>query len=68
MRDWQECLPLGVLIGMNEPWTGLTVPRVVSGGIRFITPSVAIVDGASIIRGAVMLAPRVPLLFVLQKD
>jgi len=61
-------LPGGVIIGTDEPWTALTLPRVVSGAIRFITPAVAIVDGASIIRGAVMLAPRVPLLFVMKKE
>ena len=58
----------GVVIGMNEPWTEFTVPRVVSGTILFITPSVAIVDGASTIRGAVTLAPSVPLLFVVKKE
>jgi hypothetical protein len=56
-----------VAIGMDERWTELTVPRVVGGPIRFITPDVAIVDGASIIRGAVTLRPRVPLLFVMRK-
>jgi hypothetical protein len=61
-------LSLGAVIGMNEPWTELTVPRLVSGSIRFIAPDVAIVDGASTIRGAVTLAPRVPLLFVMKKD
>jgi len=64
----KDSLFVGVVIGMNEPWTELTVPRVVSGSIRFITPSVAIVDGASTIRGAVTLAPSVPLLFVMKKD
>jgi hypothetical protein len=69
MRYCQEdSLSLGVLVGRNEPWTELTVPRVVSGRIRFITPTVAIVDGASTIRGAVILAPSVPLLFVMKKD
>jgi hypothetical protein len=53
---------------MNEPWTELTVPRVVSGRIRFITADVAIVDGASTIRGAVTLTPSVPLLFVMKKS
>ena len=56
-----------VAIGMNEPWRELTVPRVVSGRIRFITVDIAIVDGASVIPGAVTLAPRVPLLFVMKK-
>jgi hypothetical protein len=57
-----------VPIGMNEPWTEMTVPRVVSGGVRFVTPDVAIVDGASTVPGAVTLAQRVPLLFVLKKE
>lgn len=58
----------GVVIGMDETWTELTIPRVVSGGILFITPFVAIVDGASTIRGAVTLAASVPLLLVMKKD
>jgi hypothetical protein len=60
--------PPGVLIGMNEPWTELTVPRVVSGSIRVITPDVAIVDGASTVEGAVTLVRRAPLLFVMKKE
>jgi len=63
----KDTLSVGVVIGINETWTELTVPRAVSGRIRFITPSVAMVDGASTIRGAVTLAPRVPLLFVMKK-
>jgi hypothetical protein len=62
------CRYPGVTIGMNEPWREMTVPRIVSDRIRFLTTSVAIVDGASTIRGAVTLAERVPLLFVLRKE
>jgi hypothetical protein len=62
------CRYPGVTIGMNEPWRELTVPRIVSGRIRFVTPNVAIVDGASTIRGAVTLAESVPLLFVLRRE
>lgn len=58
----------GVVIGMNETWREMTVPRIVSSSIRFITPNVAIVDGASTIRRAVTLAESVPLLFVLKKE
>jgi hypothetical protein len=57
-----------VAIGMDEPWTVLTVPRVVCDNIRFIAPDVALVDGASIIPGAISLLPRVPLVFVLKKS
>jgi hypothetical protein len=57
----------GVVIGMNETWTQLTAPRVVSQRIRFVTQDVATVDGASTIDGAITLARRVPLLFVLKK-
>jgi hypothetical protein len=53
---------------MDETWTDLTVPRVESGAMRFITPDVAMVDGASVIDGAVTLQRRVPLLFVLKKE
>ncbi|MFY9723877.1 MAG: hypothetical protein WAJ87_00180 [Bryobacteraceae bacterium] len=64
----KNCLPFGAMVGIDETWTVLTVPRVVSGSIRFITPEVAIVHGASDIRGAVTLARRVPLLFVMKKQ
>ena len=55
-------------VGIDETWRVLTVPLVVSGTIRFITPEVAIVDGASVIRGAVTLVETVPLLFILKKE
>ena len=45
----------------------MTVPQVVSGKVRFITPDVAIVDGASIVQGAVSLTDSVPLLFVMKR-
>ena len=56
------------VIGMNEPWTQRTIPRIASERIRFITADVAIVDGASRLDGAVTLAQRVPLLFVMKKE
>jgi hypothetical protein len=56
------------VIGINETWTELTTPRVVSGAIRFITADVATVDGASTISGAVVLRPRVPLLFIVKRE
>jgi hypothetical protein len=58
----------GVAIGRNETWRELSVPRIVINSIRFITPDVSVVDGASTIRGAVTLAASVPLLFVLKKE
>ena len=57
-----------VPVGTPEPWRNLTEPRIVTGAIRFITPDVAMVDGASIVRGAVTFADTVPLLFVLKKE
>jgi hypothetical protein len=48
-------------VGIDETWRVLTVPRVARGTIRFITPEVAIVDGASVIRGTVTLVETVPL-------
>jgi hypothetical protein len=53
---------------MNETWTQLTAPRVVNEKIRFVTQDVATVDGASTIDGAITLARRVPLLFVMSKE
>ena len=55
-------------IGTNEPWTEFTLPRVVSGAIRFVTADVATVDGASTVTGAVTLTPSVPLLFVMKRE
>src|SRR5215469_1215651 len=57
-----------VPVGTPEPWRNLTEPQIVSGAIRFITPDVAMVNGASIVRGAVTFADTVPLLFVLKKE
>jgi hypothetical protein len=57
-----------LVIGTHETWTELTVPRVVSGTILFVTPDVAIVDGASTVEGAMTLTRRVPLLFVMKKE
>lgn len=57
----------GDVIGINETWTAMTVPQVVSGKVRFITPDVAIVDGASSVQGAVSLIDSVPLLFVMKR-
>ena len=57
-----------LVIGMNEPWTAMTVPRVVGGTIQFITTDVATVDGASTVEGAITLARNVPLLFVMKKE
>jgi hypothetical protein len=59
---------LGCVVGMNETWTQLTAPRVVSERIRFVTQDVATVDGASTIDGAITLTRRVPLLFVMRKE
>lgn len=59
---------LGLTIGRDETWIQLTTPRVVSGSIRFVTPTVALVDGASTVDGAVTIARRVPLLFVMKKE
>jgi hypothetical protein len=62
------CLSCGVVHGRTETWREMTVPRIVSSNIRFVTPEVALVDGASTVRGAVTLVARVPLLFVLKKE
>jgi hypothetical protein len=53
---------------MNEPWTQITVQNVIGGKIQFITPDVAIMDGASTVEGTMTLARDVPLLVVLKKE
>lgn len=57
----------GDVIGMNETWAAMTVPQVGSGKVRFITPDVAIADGASIVHGAVSQIESVPLLFAMKR-
>ena len=59
---------LSLTIGMDEPWVIMTLPRVVSGPIHFVKRNVATVDGASTVDGAVTLARRVPLVFVVKKQ
>jgi hypothetical protein len=54
--------------GGNESWTVLTKPRVAGGPIRFVTPDVATVDGASTVMGAVTIERSVPLLFVVKRE
>lgn len=58
----------GIPVGTPEPTRILTEPHIVSGAIRFMTPDVAIADGASVVHGAVTFADTVPLLFVLKKE
>jgi hypothetical protein len=55
-------------MGRNEAWVILTKPRVISGPIRFVTPDVATVEGASTVPGAMTVEPRVPLLFVIKRE
>lgn len=59
---------LPVMVGTNEPWREMTIPRVVAERIRFLTPDVALVDAVSTIAGAVTLRQRVPLIFVLKRE
>jgi len=56
------------VIGLDESWTILTIPQVVSGPIRFTTPDIAEVQGASRVANATTLVPRVPLYFTLKKQ
>ena len=58
----------GGMVGMDETWTQMTVPVVVSGKIRFVKGDVAMVEGASVVEGAVTMARRVPLLLVMKKE
>jgi hypothetical protein len=61
--DWSP-----IAAGIDEPWRAMTVPRIVSGPIRFRSSRVAVVEGASTIGGAVTFKPSVPLIFVLRKQ
>ena len=68
--DMHSALPARVPVPIRtpEPWRILSQPHLVSGTIHFITPDVAVVDGASVVRGAVTFAETVPLLFVLKRE
>jgi hypothetical protein len=56
------------VIGVQETWTRMTVPRIVAGPILLLTPSAAVVDGASRVDGAIWMRRNVPLRFVLRKE
>jgi len=58
----------GGTVGMDETWTQMTEPHVVSGKIRFVKGNVAVAEGASVVEGALTLARRAPLLFVMKKE
>jgi hypothetical protein len=56
------------VIGREETWSIMTVPRIVSGPIRFTAPDAAEVDGASTIERPTTLLPRVPVQFTMKKQ
>jgi len=51
----------------SRPWSEVTAPRVVSESIGFVTPDVALVDGAIVQYGSLS-ASREPVLFVMKKQ
>jgi hypothetical protein len=59
---------LRTMIGVNETWSVLTTPAIVAGRIQLLTPSAAVVDGASTVDGAMWMRRSVPLRFVLRKQ
>jgi hypothetical protein len=50
----------------KEPWSEVRPPRIISKAIRFLTPDVAVVDGADAQSGSFMRS--IPLLFVMKKQ
>jgi hypothetical protein len=54
--------------GAGEPWSEVTTPRFVIQSIRFITADVAVVDAENTQYGSVVLAVKVPVLFVVKRE
>jgi len=52
----------------KEPWSEVTSPRMVIQSIRFVTPEVALVNAANTHYGSMILARRIPVLFVMKKE
>jgi hypothetical protein len=52
----------------REPWSEITSPRLVIQSIRFVTPDVALVNAANTHYGSMILARRIPVLFVMRKE
>ena len=52
----------------REPWSEVTSPRLVIQAIRFVTPDVALVNAANTHYGSMILARRIPVLFVMKKE
>ena len=56
------------MIGVYETWSNLTMPTIVAGRVRLMTPQIAILDAASTVNGAVSLRRKVPLRLVLRRQ
>jgi len=52
----------------KEPWSEVTSLRMVIQSIRFVTPEVALVNAANTHHGSMILARRIPALFVMKKE
>jgi hypothetical protein len=52
----------------REPWSEITSPRLVIQSIRFVTPDVALVNAVNTHYGSMILARRIPVLFVMKKE
>lgn len=63
-----DSMPRPRLIGMQEPWSLMTTPKISAGRVRLLTMQNAVVDGTSRIDGAVVLRRSVPLRFVLRRE
>jgi len=51
----------------REPWSEITSPRLVIQSIRFPTPDVNLVNAANSHYGSMILARRIPVLFVMKR-
>jgi hypothetical protein len=55
-------------VGVREPWTMMTRPRVANWAVALLTSTGAVVEGDSRIDGALTMRRRVPVRFTLRKE
>jgi len=57
-----------LLDASHRPWSEVTIPRIVTKSIHFVTPDAAVVDASNTQYGSVILVRSVPVLFVMKRQ
>ena len=65
--EYLSAMDRGLLDAANRPWSEVTVPRIVTKSIHFVTRDVAVVDASNTQYGSVILVRSVPVLFVMKR-